>query len=380
MRRHWKDWVLALLTVGALIRLFRVGWTYNADLHVYWDAARHILEGSSPYAFTAVDRGFVIKYPPWTMPFFLPLGYMSWEVARVSWYLMEVGCVAYIIRWMVGHGVGRHLAWGVAFLFWWMWQAHFSAGQIFLPLTVAVLAMVPPSRAGEETATWRAVGGAFLLSAKVYPLVIMAGAWRVLLRPKFWLWSLSAFVVAHGVYWAASHGYPLKTLYHEWVRAATSSGAELGEYTVRGPANHGFPALILRLLGVNPLITWPDTLASFGSALGLGALWWSFSRPLTRAQQWSGWVAIGAVAHPLAWQHGFVMVYPLCCFAVAEALRSSRRVWIVASLVAIAMVGLIIPPIFGSPMVEPLELLGIKIWGVCLAAAVLIRLKVSIRS
>jgi hypothetical protein len=370
-RKSPLEWIFLLLAIALIPRLFYVGWVYDADLHVYWQAGVRMLAHQSPYSFTAADQGFVIKYAPWTMPFFLPLGFLDWSGARVAWFAMELGCVILLIRWVMAQGVSLKLTLGSALLFWWMWQSHFSAGQLFLP--IAASAIWVGSDALESPAAGRAAAAALGLSAKIYPLVACLGIWRAVFRARFWAILFAALVASHVILLWTSPGHSLTALYLDWLRAAASGGAELGPETVRGPGNHGFPALILRTLHVNPLITWPDSLAALATGLGLGAVWARASRKLPSARRWSGWLALGVVAHPLAWQHSFVMVYPLCAFALEAAFAARSRAWIAAAFVAIAMVALIIPPIFGSAWVNPLELLGMKSWGVCLAAAVLAR-------
>lgn len=371
--RRLCDALFIVLALGAIKRTFHDSQLNDEDFHVYWQAASHWLAGTNPYAFTAADQGFVFKYPPWLLPLFIPIGLLSFETARVVWYFVELFSVAYAVLWCVRNGVARRLAVFVAFVFWWMFHAHFSAGQFTLVLLVAALWAYPKpgTRSGFREA-WLT----YFLSAKVFSLYTLAGIYKRFLKPGPWLTGIALFVAAHAVLLSVSWhtgGAGLVGMYRDFMLAAASGGAELGAIIVRGQGNHGLTALVLRTLGVNSLSFVADALTSAVLACVLGVIWARVSGILTDAERWTGWIGIGLIVHPLAWHHSFVLAYPLCALSLQRCFATGRRGLVLASLLGACCIGIFIPQVLGKTLVRPLELAGIKSWGVIIAAAALVR-------
>src|SRR6202035_3077276 len=100
MNRKWIAFWLTLAWV-AIVRLYIEAIHNSTDLHVYWRAAHLWLDGISPYLYDASDRGNVFKYPPWTLPLFLPLGFIGFDLTRWIWVTFEILSIAYAIRWLL---------------------------------------------------------------------------------------------------------------------------------------------------------------------------------------------------------------------------------------------------------------------------------------
>jgi hypothetical protein len=372
------DLLFAVLALGAIKRTFHDSQLNDEDFHVYWQAAHRWLTGTNPYAFTAADQGFVFKYPPWLLPLFIPIGLLTFETARVVWYCVEWACIAYAILWCVRQGAKPRLAVFVAFVFWWMFHAHFSAGQFTLVMLVAALWTFP--RPEGHAGTFGALGIreallAYVLSAKVFSLYTLAGIWRRFLKPGPWIAGLSLFAVTHLILLAvslATGGTSILGTYRAFMTAAASGGAELGAIIVRGQGNHGLTALVLRTLGVDSLSFTADILTSAALAIVLGSIWTRVSGPLSDAERWSGWIGVGLIVHPLAWHHSFVLAYPLCALSLQRTVLSGRKSRIALSLLGACCIGIFIPQVLGKTIVKPLELAGIKSWGVILAATALV--------
>jgi hypothetical protein len=379
--RRFLDALFIVLAIAALKRTFVDAENYAEDFHVYWKAANTWLHGGNPYAFTAQDAGFVFKYPPWILPLFLPFGAMEWEWARRAWFVVEVACVQYILRWVIRHGVSRSLAATVACLFWWLTHGHFAAGQFTLVLTCVALWSWPAGiREGDpQTLTqgngFREGALAFIFSAKVFSLFSLLGIRRRYFRLGPWVWCIGMVTLAHGLLIAvarhAGNSMSIVDYYRSFMLAATSGGAELGAEIVRGQGNHGFSALILRTLQVDSTSFACDALTSLIVVAVLGILWERYARGLTSAEHWAGWLGIGLVAHPLAWHHSFVLAYPLCALAIAGSHRVKDRKLIAMAWFGTCCIGIIVPQVVGKTIVKPLELGGMKSWGVVLAAVAL---------
>jgi hypothetical protein len=365
----WARPILLLLTAAASVRLVHAGWVDSMDFTVYWKAAQTWVSGNSPYLYTAAERGFVFKYPPWILPLFLPLGFLSFNASKLVWGGVELACLYYCVYRLYQLGVSARAAILTAFLFWWIWLAHFFAGQFTILLVACALWAVPDRASPSRLAVLASV-----FTSKVFSVVSLVGIWKKLLNPKVLMIGAGIFLGLNLMVFAILRGSVSPfALYHQWMQAAGSGGTELGIVVIRGQMNHGFTAGILRAFRVDPKMTWIDQLVALGLAGVFSALWFHFSKHLSELESWVGWLGVGLIVHPLAWHHSFVLAYPLCAVALDRALdramKSRERGALILSLLGICCIGIFIPNVIGTTLVRPLELVSIKSWGVCLSAA-----------
>lgn len=371
--------LFVFLALGALRRTFLDSQLNSEDFHVYWKAAHAWLTGANPYAFTAADQGFVFKYPPWMLPLFFPIGVLSFANAKIAWFAAGVGCVAYAIRWNVRQGAPFQIAAFTACLFWWMFHAHFSAGQFTMVLLVSALW----AHGGSDTTKGHGVREAvlsYILSAKVFSLYTLTGMLRRFNRPAPWIAGIALFIVTHaivlGVNFATGATLSIVQIYRDFATAASSGGAELGAIIVRGQGNHGLTALVLRTLGVDSLSFASDMIASLALFIPLSLLWGRHARILRDAERWAGWIALALIVHPLAWHHSFVLAYPLCTLSISRAARTDKsagRTRVLGlALLGACCIGIFIPQVLGHTIVKPIELAGVKSWGVVVSAIALV--------
>jgi hypothetical protein len=355
-----------ILGLIACVELFRLSTKNGLDFHVFWTAAASLWQGSSPYDLVIPVSGMVIKYPPWTLPFFLPFAVLPFPWARSLWALLSLSCIYFVLRWLETAGVKRERVYFSALLFWWLWAAHLSAGQIFLPVMVACLWAAD----SKKTQPIKNAIMVWAVSSKIFLSTTLLGAWEKLTQKKtiietFWVFAFSHFILVLL--------YP-KNLYHlylEWLQAATSSATGLGVEVYRGQMNHGFTAGVLRHTSFDPKNNLHDIWVWFLLSIFLGYLWKKYSKKCADKEKWAGWIALGAVVHPLAWHHSFTLAYPLCALTLNQAMNSKRKKYIFSSLMGISFIALLIPQTIGLTLVTPLELVSIKSWGVCLVAATL---------
>ncbi|OFZ83333.1 MAG: hypothetical protein A2603_06690 [Bdellovibrionales bacterium RIFOXYD1_FULL_55_31] len=356
--------------IVAVVRLFLIALGQSHDFEVYWNAAVSLISGVSPYTSSqglmSSNQGFVFKYPPWVLPFFAPFGLLSWTAAKGVWALGEIVALLYAVVWTARKGSLSAALLGFG-IFWWIWIGHFASGQITLLILAAALFL----GSGEKSIVLLGL----IFSSKVFSLVTLFGFGRRVFKARVILGFIIAASLLTGIVVLAIPGHSFIALGRDWILAAGSGGAELGAEVVRGPANHGFTALVLRLFDVDPRSSEYDVVVFLVLSILLGFLWNRFSGVLSFEERWSGWLALGVLVHPLAWHHSFVLVYPLCALAIAKAVEANTTRYFVSALFGTAMIGLIIPELFGSSAVRPLELAGIKAWGTCLCAFSLVRAK-----
>jgi hypothetical protein len=379
--------VLVLLALAGAARLVHAGYIYSMDFAVYWRAGQSWAgRGVSPYLYSVADQGFVFKYPPWILPVFFPLGFIPENASRLLWSAVELLCLGYSIRKLIRLGIDVRVALVVTAMFWWVWLAHFYAGQFTLLLLAAALWVAPPPVLGraEDPSPGKLAILAAAFSAKVFSMITLLGLARAYSRWRVVAAGLALFVGLHlavfAVFWAHGTHIGLFELYHQWLQAADSGGQELGDRFIRGQMNHGFTAGLLRAFHVDVRETSVDHRVALGLGVFFSALWWRLSRPLDALECWVGWLALGVIIHPLAWHSSFVLTFPLCAVSLDRAIRSKDRRWIFLSLLGICLIDILIPNVIGPDAVKPLELLSEKSWGVCCAAAALLCTRASARA
>ncbi len=367
--------LLALVAVAMSARLMREAYFHSTDLHVYWRAAHLWLDGISPYVYDTSDGGNVYKYPPFTIPLFLPLGFIGFDFTKWLWVILEIVSIGYCMKWVIRTGASVSVSLIVAALFWWTWLGHVFAGQFSIFMMAVALWAVPPEEE-QEISSGRASFLAIVFSSKVYSAFTLLGLWKTYLKRRTILITLALVVLLEALVFAVlrAHGNAVSfiELHQTWITAAKSGAAELHSNVIRGPGNHSFTAALLRGLNVDGLDSNKDAYAALGLGTFFSALWFYFSRGLSRAEQWAGWIGVGMIIHPLLWHHSIVMAYPVCALAVDRAIRSGNRYLIGLSVLSVFLVAVLIPNLFGPDFVNPIELFGSKSWGILLAGAVLV--------
>jgi hypothetical protein len=373
-----------VFAIVASLRLVYEAVTNSTDLHVYWRAAHLWLDGISPFLYDASDRGNVFKYPPWTLPLYLPLGFISWDVTRWVWVFAELFAIGYAIKWLDRAGVNRQINYVIAALYWWTWKGHIYSGQFTLFILLACLWAVPPQESGPENckedrklSPGKLTLLAIVLTTKVYSIFTLFGVFKDMIRPRTIIYSVTSVLLLEGLVLAIlrMHGNhtDIIELHRTWIIAAESGAAELGAHVVRGQGNHSLTAGFLRWFNVNPLDTSKDGYVALLLGCIFSAIWFHFSKPLARAEQWVGWIGVGMVIHPLLWHHSFVMAFPICALALDRAIKAQDRLSIALAWLSTFLIAILIPNIFGMTIVTPFELISSKSWGVILAGFVLVR-------
>jgi hypothetical protein len=365
----------AALAILAIARVYWEAYFHSTDLHVYWRTAHWWLKGISPYVYDETDRANVFKYPPWTVPLFLPLGFMSYNVTRMVWVTLEILTIGYSIRWLIRAGVDQNVTYFMTALYWWTWFGHIYSGQFTLFILFAALWAVPPEKNAEIT-SGKVTFLAIVLSSKVYSIFTMLGVFRAAIRPRTILISLTSVVLLEALVIAVLrfHGNEISIidLHRTWIQAAESGAAELGAHVVRGQGNHSFTAGVLRWFHVDPLDSSKDGYVALILGVFFSAIWFYFSQHLARAEQWAGWIGVGMVVHPLLWHHSFVLAFPICALSLDRAIRDGSRALIALAGLGTFLIAIFIPNIFGMEIVTPLELYSSKSWGIVFAASVLV--------
>jgi hypothetical protein len=386
------DAVLALLLFALSLRIFSEAMRDSWDFLVYWRSIRAWMTGAaSPYAITNDVHGFVFKYPPWTIPFFVPFVMASAGTAKLIWCICNLFALTYTHYWLFLQGVSLRISMLATLLFWRFWISYFNAGQItLLLLGIALFAVQPQKKQNSVTSPFRLSILVLTLTSKIFSSVTLLGVCSKLLNRRVALLTAGLFalniIIVLGV--MNLHGHPISVfeLFSEWLKASSSGGTELGAEIIRSNNNTGFPAALLRLLKVAATLTWADAVASLFCSIILSILWVSSSHPLSEGEKWLGWISIGLVAHPLAWQHSFVLAFPLFALSLDRAISravertsKSQHGWeILWVLIAYFWMDMRYPAFLGAYQAlicNFVEGISIKSWGVVLLGGYLIYTK-----
>ena len=366
----WFFWTPFLLLGSA--RLLYLAIKHSDDFSVYWKAATvWTQEGKSPYLSYLPIPGFIFKYPPWVLPFFLPFGFLNFELSKFIWTIIEFICLGYSVRWVLLRDVPRAATFFVLISFTYIWISHFAFGQF--SLVMMALALYWESN---PTSRLRSILMVLILSAKIFSLNTLLGAWKFLFRKSLIIDTLSSAVFLTGIVYTVLyyHGnsMSLADLCHSWLKAANSGGNDLPVEVIRGSNNQGLTAGLLRALKVNPQFTQADIVVFLSLTAFLAPIWAFASRRLNFSEQWAGWLGLGLIAHPLAWEHSFVLAFPICTLALGASLKSRNRLWIATAVLGILSIGMITHNILLDAWVRSLELVCMRSWGVCLSAIALV--------
>ncbi|MGK5087440.1 glycosyltransferase 87 family protein [Bdellovibrionota bacterium FG-2] len=378
--------------VGALASIALIRDTaYNGhDFQVFWNASRALLQGSSPYEVGA-DSGMVFKYPPWILPFFVPLAFFDLSLAKWLWGIIEVSALGFVGLWVFrclrgvwsSWGAGA-LVFGVGLLFWGLWAVHALDGQVALPLLALLLWAIPPGK-NERVTPGKTAWMLLFLTTKVFTIFAGLGLLRRLsAKGLFFFLILCGLLSTPALFVYSQRGsvppayalvpyslVPYK-LVQGWAQAANSGADRLGLDHIRGRANQGLPGMILRHFGPAQAGTGSEILLFLALSLVLGGWWWwrAGKGHRSREEAWAGWLALSPVVHPLPWWHLFVWAFPLAVFAIAAALRAKSNSKLALSLLGMVLLCFATEKVLGS-LGASLEMVSVKSWGVLVLIFVL---------
>lgn len=315
---------------------FRLGSAEPRDFVEYWAAARLFLNGGNPYSpeeLLQIERGagwsageaLVMWNPPWTLPFLLPLGYLSFSTAQAFWLLLQI-CALLIAGhiWAQICGSERQstrLCWIITFTF---------VPSVF----VLVIGQITPLaalggayfvRSAQKQKYWLASGALLLLMIKPHLLYLF---WLMLV---IWIidgqrWALAKNALILG---AAAALLPLSLdaqIYSKYLALYADPNA------IR-PLE--WPAPTLRN-ALRILLAVDSTILQFAptAAASIWALWhWHRHKNHWRwDEQFPLLAAVSVAAGFFVWTYDLVVLLPALCQAAVWISRSSvpwHRFWTV---------------------------------------------------
>lgn len=344
------------------------------DFIVFYRVAQRFWDGVRPYDQVTYGN-MVFKYPPWTLPFFLPFGFVDLTTAKTLWGLVEASSlVAIVIRLHRGFGGLPGVRPGIQAIFLLMLFAlvgnHGMTGQITL-LVLALALWADPVRSSFRRFFFLTVA----LSAKVTTLFPLVYAVR---RRRLFQTGIGVailFVLLSLPIYLKSYDLRYGLMREEWTSAMFSGTQDVNSVRIGFTTREvqGLPSLLLRKAHLDERQPVHVLFATLLSVVLIGGAWLYFARRLSPIGQWIGWIALLPAVQPLAWFHVFLFGYPLLVIGAELALRESRREtrrWRFAGYVVSGLLmGAITAKTMGA-LGSELELASVKLWGL-LGAVVL---------
>lgn len=328
-----------------LLALFAPGRRGWFDVGVYWGTANWWRHGGDIYSYLHPGTSYGFTYPPFALLCLLPLSLFNWPGAVVLALLVNLGCAALLLHWLVGPLIRRQgwHRWGALVLAGSLLAVFgpvrdsISFGQVNLVLLVLVLAdlrLLTRDRAdlpaGGGAAAWAGVGIGLAGAVKLTPLLFIG----YLLLAREW----RAARVAGGTFLGAT---ALAAL------VAPAESVEYWTHTIRETGRVGDLGYVSNqsLLGLYTRLhldapgRWPWLIAVL-AVLAAWAVLIHRSAPASqdRPDHRTGFALTGVaacLASPVTWVHHLVWVLPALVLLLDIGLRRPDRRWLLG-VVAVA--------------------------------------------
>lgn len=331
--REWAVRRAPLLLVASLVAHFALQLvprtTTLVDLRVYRHAPPGLFDGSLyDFRLGEFSEQFPLPftYPPFAALVFLPLSWVPWDVARVGWQVLSLGCLYWIVRCsmrLVAPGADPRYAllWTAGALWMEPVRITFHYGQANLVLVALLLAALSAGRdvlgglgvglaAGVKLVP--AVSGLYFLARRRYA----AAAWSA-------AWFAATVALGFAVAPEASRQY--------WFSL-------LGDATRIGPVgsaiNQSLRGALARTLGFD-VGTGPWWIGAVVLATALAGF---ALRSAVRAGDAMATIVVvqfyGLLVSPISWSHHWVWVLPALVWlvhgpvAARSAVRASALLWL----------------------------------------------------
>lgn len=336
----------------------------GGDLNVFWRAGRNFLEHNAIYSVER-DSAWPFKYPPWILPFFVPFGFLRWEITKFLWSLINLILCLRIFVFL--HSLLQFkYPWFIIGLSFALCSSpfisHFLLGQVSIPILYFFLFFVNKSQFYRFC--WRDLFLTAVSTTKVFtvlPLLLRIRSPKQFIIFTLYGISLLSLSFCFGILFYEDPHFLLK-----WIQISYSGAENFGLGYVFGRYNHGLPAMFIRNLNYRFLVPGFDMVLSLLLIPVVLLFWKKMVAGKETKIQWIGLIAIIPVIHPLAWWHHFVFAYPLACIVLDRAIKYGKSQWIILCLWALLMIGVLSTFTLGKTVGSIFEIISAKSWGILL--------------
>jgi len=243
----------------------------------------------------------VSAYPPIMAVVGLPLSYLPYRWAVISWMFFELACLVAAVILIVKHFGGRDATTPVlvtvcAFLAWQPLFIEFYHGQVMIPILLLLTLVWLALREGKDIKAGLLLGIVIAIKLYAWPLAIF------LLLKRRWRAPMAAFIVfiaanALMVAWVGS-----AIVYDYYTRVGAQVFAEYKFY----PLNFSAWCIGLRSFGLVGAVL-----------MSVSVLLWSLFLALRSKDFDSGFMimlAAATILQPISWIHYMLTLLPAFCF------------------------------------------------------------------
>lgn len=343
--------LLGLLAVLYILRAIGGG----RDFEVFFETSRHFWAGEAIYSI-ARDQGFPFKYPPWILPFFLPLAGLKLEGAKILWAFLQLAGIALTVFELRRRNYDLRITFSVLLLYGGLWLVNAMDGQ-WTPLLL-----------GLSLTLWRKNKGLLFifLSSKVFTLFPFLSFSPKSFKTKSLLQFAGILIVMSIPAFWTHRSEGILGFLNAWWKCMGSSGSLLDIGGTRGLYNQGLPGFFTRILQTPPTQLQVDIGLSIVLGSILALLWKRTSSTLSSFDSWCGWIALIPVIHPLPFWYSFVFAYPLSVVAIHQSIVSEKTKAIALSCLGTFMISALTQKTLGPKIGFALEYVSIKSWGIIL--------------
>ncbi|WP_433268501.1 mannosyltransferase [Actinosynnema sp. CS-041913] len=306
----FAPWLFGLSLVGHLAMVaFQTKMTM-VDLMVYRNASPELFTGELyQWRLKEFSDQFALPftYPPFSALVFVPLSWVSWDVARWFWQVLSLACLWFVVRkslQLVGSGDPRRaLLWTALFVWVEPVRTTLNYGQINLVLAALLLGAMVGAK------PWLAGSGVGLAAGvKLTPAI--SGLYFLVTRNfKAAAWSFAAFAGTVGLGYLVSASQSNQFWFHL-----------LGDATRVGPVgsaiNQSLRGALSRTVGYD-VQTGPIYLLGVAVAVALTA--WALHSAVRAKDTLAMLVTVqflGLLVSPISWSHHWVWAVPALMWLV----------------------------------------------------------------
>ena len=360
-------WPLAFLALGGLLYRAKIQ-REMADFTVYRTAAERLLRGEPLYQPT--DGHYQFKYLPVFAVVMAPFALVDREAAKAIWFALSAGLLTAFLRWSV-RGLPerrrseRVLLW-LAVLFMLKFYAHeLTLGQTNIMLGALLMGGLLATQVDSPHAAGVLIG----LATFVKPYALLFVPWLAFSYGAAVALTTLGVIAAGLLLPAVLYGWTgninLLVAWFETVTATT-------EGNLLGADNVSLAAMWAKWLGIGPSATALATLST-GALLGLVAAIWVRRRSVDNPDylEWALLMLIVPLLSPQGWDYVLLLGSP-AVVCLMDRWPEMTRAWRVATLAALALMGLTIFDLLGRALYGRLmawSLVTVAALGVALALA-----------
>lgn len=337
MTRFTRGTILACIGLALLAPVVSSRATgESADLEVYWTAAQRAA-GAEPL-YRAADEHYQFKYLPAFAVLAAPLGSLSWQAARVTWFTASAVLIVLLVSLSIALPAQQRMpTWilvaGVIVTMGKFYGHELVLGQVNALFGVAVVLALLGLKAGRE-----ALAGALLaLAVVVKPYAVIFLPWLVARRriPSIVtaVAGLAGILALPAILYGVSGTIDLHLA---WWRTVTGSTAP----NLTNNDNVSIAALYAKWFGIGRLAAML-ALITTGGVLGLLAVVFWKRRPVAFPEGLEGALLLTCIPllSPQGWDYVFLISTPAIVYLLNA--QGSLPTWLRGlTLLAMAVIGL----------------------------------------